>query len=62
MLVKGIKIFLRNKEKREYGRECYKNPSEDEKQNIVDYRENYNKKQKGCLIRFRFLYIRVKMG
>ena len=40
--VKDIKIFLNNKKKkkkRQYGRECYRNVSEDEKQKLDKYRK-----------------------
>ena len=39
MLLKGIKIFLKRKKKKkqQYGRERYKNLSEDEKQRLVEY-------------------------
>ena len=42
-LVKGIKIFLKGKKKskQEYCRDSYKNLSEDEKQNLVEYRKSY---------------------
>ena len=41
-LVKDIKIFLRKKKekKQQYGRERYKNLSEDEKQNLAEHRKN----------------------
>ena len=41
MLVKDIKIFLekKKKKKQQYGREHYKNLSEDEKQKLVEYRK-----------------------
>ena len=42
-LVKNIKIFLKKKKKkkqRQYGRERYKNLSDDEKQKLVEYRKN----------------------
>ena len=40
--VKDIKIFLNNKKKkkkRQYGRECYKDLLEDEKQKLVEYKK-----------------------
>ena len=41
-LVKGIKNFLKKKnKKREYGHEQDKNISEDEKQKLVEYRKRY---------------------
>ena len=36
-LAKNIEIFLKKKKKRQYGRECYKNLSKDEKQKLVEY-------------------------
>ena len=36
--MKDIKI--KKEEKQQYGRECYKNLSEDEKQKLVEYRKN----------------------
>ena len=38
-LAKDIEIFLKKKKKkkRQYGRECYKNLSKDEKQKLVEY-------------------------
>ena len=35
-------MFLKKKkeEKHQYGRECYKNLSEDEKQKLAEYRKN----------------------
>ena len=40
-LVKDIKMFLKKKKKKkqQYGRERYKNLSEDEKQKLADYRK-----------------------
>ena len=64
-LVKGIKNFVKKKnKKREYGHEQDKNISEDEKQKLVEYRKRYYEMQKNlkCSIRFQFLAIRVKMG
>ena len=41
-LVKDIKIFLRkNKKKPQYGCECFRNLSQDEKQKLVVYRKKY---------------------
>ena len=41
-LLKDIKIFLRKKsKKRQYGRERYKDLSENEKQKLVEYRRKY---------------------
>ena len=41
-LVKGIKVFLKKKEKKkqQYGRERCKNLPEDEKQRLLEYRKN----------------------
>ena len=36
-LVKDIKIFLNKKKKQQYGHECYKNLSENERQKLVEY-------------------------
>ena len=41
MLVKGTKIFLKQKKFKKYCHKCYKNLSEDEKQKLVEYRINY---------------------
>ena len=53
----------KNKKKREYCCERYKNLSEDEKQKLVEYRRNYfitlKNYLQGCSIRFQFLAIRV---
>ena len=42
-LMKDIKIFLEKKKikKQQYGRERYKNFSEDEKNKLVEYRKKY---------------------
>ena len=41
-LVKDMKIFLKKKtKKQQYGRERYKNLSEDEKLKLVEYRKKY---------------------
>ena len=64
-LVKGIKNFVKKKnKKREYGHEQDKNISEDEKQKLAEYRKRYYEMQKNlkCSLRFQFLVIRVKMG
>ena len=47
----NIKFFLKKKKKKkqQYGRECYKNPSEDEKQKLVEYRKKYYKMRKKVL-------------
>ena len=48
MLVKGLKIFLKKKNKKmqEYGRECQKNLSEDGNQKLVEYRKNIIEQEK----------------
>lgn len=49
-------------EKQKYGREQYKNLSENKKQRLAEYRktlQNTKKYQQSCLIRFLFLVIRV---
>ena len=39
-LIKDIKMFLQKiKKKRQYGRECYKDLLEDEKQKLVEYKK-----------------------
>ena len=47
--MKKIKIYLtkKKKKKRQYGREQYKNLSEDEKEKLVEYRKKilYNEKK-----------------
>ena len=47
MLMNYIKILLKKKKKRsknqKYGRKRYKDLPEDEKQKLVEYRENYSK-------------------
>ena len=47
-LVKDIKIILikKKKKKRQYGRERYKNLSENEKNKLVEYRKNITKREK----------------
>ena len=39
--MKNNKFFLKKKKKKKQqdGRECYKNPSEDEKQKLVEYKK-----------------------
>ena len=37
---KDIKIFLKKKKGGQYGYERYKNLSEDEKQNLIEYKKN----------------------
>ena len=50
MLVKHIKIFLRKKNKKngEYGREPYKNIS-DEKRKLAEYKKIYDEMRKNAL-------------
>ena len=48
-LEKDIKIFLKKKKKKkkqQYGRECYKNLSEDKKQKLVEYRKKNHRIRK----------------
>ena len=40
-------MFLRKK-KQQHGRECYKNLSVNEKQNLVEYRKKYYRMRKNC--------------
>ena len=49
--MKNNKFFLKKKKKKKQqdGRECYKNPSEDEKQKLVEYRKKYYKMRKKVL-------------
>ena len=51
-LEKDIKVFLKKKKKRkrQYDRERYKNLSEDQKQNLVEYRKKYYKMRKKALL------------
>ena len=57
-LVKDIKIFLKKKKKkkRQYGLECYKNLSDDEKQKLIEYRKKYYRMRKNALQLFK-LYL-----
>ena len=49
--MKDIKIFLKKKKKKKRNvRECYKNPSEDEKQKLVEYRKKHFTMRKKCHI------------
>ena len=50
-LVKDIKIFLKKKKKKkqQYGRERYKNLSEDEKDKVVENRKKYYKMKRNAL-------------
>ena len=41
-----ISVFLKKKKKRQYGRERYKNLSEDEKRKLIEYRKKYYKMKK----------------
>ena len=50
MLVKDIKVFLKKKEKRQYGSEQHKNLAEDEKQKLVEYEKKYYKMRKNTLL------------
>ena len=51
-LVKDIKIFLKKKKekKQQYGCEHYKNFSEDETNQLVEYRKRYYKMRKSPLL------------
>ena len=45
------KSFYRWKRKKwQYGCECYKNLSEDEKQKLIDYRKKYYRMRKNALL------------
>ena len=52
--MKDIKIFLKMKnkqnQKRQYDRECYNNLSEEEKQELVEYRRKYYRIKKYALL------------
>ena len=49
-LAKNIKIFLRKKKKKQqYGHECYKNFSEDEKINCLSIEKKYKMRKNGLL-------------
>ena len=50
MLVKDIKVFLKKKEKHQYGSEQHKNLAEDETQKLVEYRKKYYKMKKNTLL------------
>ena len=47
--VKDIEVFLKKKEKKQYGRERYKNLTENEKQILAEYRRKH-KMRKGTLL------------
>ena len=53
-IMKDIKIFLKKKNKqnqtRQYDRECYNNLSEEEKQELVEYRRKYYRIKKYSLL------------
>ena len=49
-LAKDIKIDKKNIKKRQYGRERYKNFSEDEKNKMVEYRKKYHRIRKSALL------------
>ena len=53
-IMKDIKIFLKKKNKqnqtRQYDRECYNNLSEEEKQELVEYRRKYYRIKKYALL------------
>ena len=48
-LVKDIKIFLKKTKYQQFGRERYKNLSEDEKNKLVEYRNKYYRMRKSTL-------------
>ena len=47
--MKDIKVFLKKKEKKQYGPERYKNLTENEKQILAEYRRKH-KMRKGTLL------------
>ena len=49
-LVKDIKIFLKKKKKREYGREHYKNLSEEERHKLFESRKKHDRMRKTYLL------------
>ena len=49
-LVKDIKTFLKKKKKQQHGRERYKNLSEGEKNNLVEYRKKFYKTRNRSLL------------
>ena len=49
-LVKDIKIFLKKKKKREYGREHYKNLSEEERHKLFECRKKHDRMRKTYLL------------
>ena len=49
-LAKDIKIFLKKKEKQQYGCERYKNLSEDVKQKLVEFRKKYYRMRKNAIL------------
>ena len=62
-LVKDIKTFLKKtkKSKCQYGREHYKNLSENEKQKLVEYRKKYYRMRKNALLQLQEKTIILKM-
>ena len=48
--MKDIKIFLKKKKKQQYGREHYKNFSEDGKNKLIKYRKKYYKMRNNALL------------
>ena len=56
--MKDIKIFLKKKKKRQYGREHYKNLPEGEKQKHVEYREKYDRMRKSALYNYKNCYFK----
>ena len=54
--MKDIKIFLKKKKKkkkRQYGREYYRNVSEDEKQKLDKYRKKYYRMRKNAILQLQ---------
>ena len=62
-LVKDIKIFLKKKKKKkqQYGQKCYKNLSEDEKQNLVGYRKSIIQEKKHFIIVIKNIFLKKIM-
>ena len=45
-----MKVFLKKKNKQQYGREQYKNLLADEKQKFLEYRKKYYKMRKNAFL------------
>ena len=56
--MKDIKIILikKKKRKRQYGRERYKNLSENEKNKLVEYRKNIAKREKTLSFNYKKVF------